>query len=181
MPKSKKRSKRTGVRAASPKPPQPKKASRWTVVRGVAGVGLVVAVAGLALAISISGPDPVATRQAGSSSSLSVASDANQLKPSSLAELLSLSPDDLARVDVARMNLLCAEGLPGSEKLDIEASLATLDRWAAHIKSETDRHLYRFHQNPAEFENSEGYFPHVDAEHGSTTGLRRSLQSRPHI
>jgi hypothetical protein len=56
------------------------------------------------------------------------------------------------------MNLLCAQGLPGAERLDCNECLATLDRWAGHIKSETDRHLYRYEANPAEFDNSEGYF-----------------------
>ncbi|HUU23520.1 MAG TPA: hypothetical protein VM389_13390, partial [Phycisphaerae bacterium] len=43
------------------------------------------------------------------------------------------------------MNLLCAVGLPGAEKLDVGHALATLDRWAARVASETDRHLYRVH------------------------------------
>jgi uncharacterized protein YeaO (DUF488 family) len=30
--------------------------------------------------------------------------------------------------------------------------------WAQHIRAETQRHAYRFHQTPAEFENSQGFF-----------------------
>jgi hypothetical protein len=33
-----------------------------------------------------------------------------------------------------------------------------LDRWAQCIRSETDRYLYRYRDNPAEYENSEAYF-----------------------
>jgi hypothetical protein len=36
-------------------------------------------------------------------------------QPTMLKELLSLSPPDLEKVDLARMNLLCADGLRGSE------------------------------------------------------------------
>ena len=36
-----------------------------------------------------------------------------------------------ARVDIARMNLLCAQGLPGAEDLDVDGSLAVLDEMAA--------------------------------------------------
>lgn len=60
--------------------------------------------------------------------------------------------------DVALLNLRCAEGSPGSEDLDLEACVAQLDRWAAHVRSETTRHLYRYRQEPAAFDHSEGYF-----------------------
>ncbi|NOS70695.1 MAG: hypothetical protein HOP33_12285 [Verrucomicrobia bacterium] len=56
------------------------------------------------------------------------------------------------------MNLLCAEGLPGAERLDITDSLALIDQMAAQVRSETERHAYRFQQRPTEFENSEGFF-----------------------
>jgi hypothetical protein len=54
-----------------------------------------------------------------------------------------MSPDELANVDVALMNLLCARGLPGAENLDIPTILKQLDEWAAKVKFETERHLYR--------------------------------------
>ncbi len=56
------------------------------------------------------------------------------------------------------MNFLCAEGLPGTEGLDVNRCLAVLDEMANRVRSETERHLYRYKQDPAEFENSEGYF-----------------------
>ena len=64
-------------------------------------------------------------------------------KAKTLDELLKTPPEQLADVDIAEVNLLCAMGLPGAEKLDIDHCLATLDRWAARVKFETDRHLYR--------------------------------------
>ncbi len=75
-----------------------------------------------------------------------------------LHQLLSLDSDKLGDMDLARMNLLCAQGLPGAEGLDIEKELAVLDRWAALVKSETDRSLQRFYKDPANYENSLGYF-----------------------
>jgi hypothetical protein len=48
--------------------------------------------------------------------------------------------------------------LPGAERLDIANSLAIIDQMAGRVRSETERHAYRFQKNPAEFENSEGFF-----------------------
>ncbi len=42
----------------------------------------------------------------------------------------SLTDEELARYDVAYLNLLAAEGLPGSELLDIPSTLAKVERWA---------------------------------------------------
>jgi hypothetical protein len=72
--------------------------------------------------------------------------------------LLIMKPADLQRVDIATVNLLCANDLPGTDKLRIKQTIAILDSWAKRVTSETDRHLYKFRQNPAEFENSEAYF-----------------------
>jgi len=49
----------------------------------------------------------------------------------------------IGEVDIARLNLLCAEGLPGAEQLDVTGTLTKLDLWAKWVKHETDRHLYR--------------------------------------
>ncbi|MFB3893016.1 MAG: transglutaminase family protein [Phycisphaerae bacterium] len=77
----------------------------------------------------------------------------------SLDELLGLSPEHLAGVDLAEMNLLCATGLPGAEGLDIDRCLARLDEWAAKVKIETDRHLYRAHDPrwAEHYKNSENW------------------------
>ncbi|MCO5053795.1 MAG: hypothetical protein M9920_16075 [Verrucomicrobiae bacterium] len=83
---------------------------------------------------------------------------AETLQPNSLIVLLKVSPINVSRVDIAQMNLLCAESLPGTEKLNVTNTLAVIDRMAARVRSETERHRYRFQRNPAEFENSEGYF-----------------------
>jgi hypothetical protein len=48
--------------------------------------------------------------------------------------------------------------LPGAEHLDVEKCLATLDGWAESVRHETERHLYKYRNNPAEFTNSQSYF-----------------------
>ena len=79
-------------------------------------------------------------------------------RPATLEELLALTAEELAGVDVAAMNLLCATDLPGAERLDVDKCLAVLDAWAARVKAETDRHLYRFNRRPEDFDGSEGQF-----------------------
>jgi len=78
----------------------------------------------------------------------------------SLAQLLSMRPEELERADIAEMNLLCAAGLPGAEGLDLERCLARLDRWADRVRRETARHLYRLSdpQYAEHYRNSEAYF-----------------------
>ncbi|MGH7989835.1 MAG: transglutaminase family protein [Limisphaerales bacterium] len=56
------------------------------------------------------------------------------------------------------MNLLCAEGLAGADHLNVEGDLATLDQWAQHIKSETDRNFYRYFEDPPYYYNSTNFF-----------------------
>ena len=75
-----------------------------------------------------------------------------------LHELLAVDPEKLGDIDIARMNLLCALGLPGAEGMDIEQELAVLDKWAAMVKFETDRDIHKFYADPGNFENSEGYY-----------------------
>ena len=75
-----------------------------------------------------------------------------------LPQLLSLPPETQGQASIARMNLLCAQGLSATNGPDVPTCLAALDTWAQRVRSETERHLYRFKQNPADFENSQGFF-----------------------
>ena len=76
--------------------------------------------------------------------------------PRSLKDLLNLKQSELEGVDVGLMNLLCAGGLNGSEKLDVPAFVKRLDEMAEYVRSETARHLYKLRE--PEFRNSEGSF-----------------------
>lgn len=74
-------------------------------------------------------------------------------------KLLSLFPAPVGTSDeIAVVNLHCAEGLPGMGDINARSQLSALNRWAGRVKSETERHLYRFRANPAQFEHSEGYY-----------------------
>ena len=79
-------------------------------------------------------------------------------QPETLNGLLALSPAELEHCDIARMNLLCAEALPGAENMNVEECLATLDQWAQHIKAETDRNHHHFNEDPATYANSEAFY-----------------------
>lgn len=78
--------------------------------------------------------------------------------PATLTALLEMAPANFATVAIARMNLLCAQGLGGADCVDLDAADGQLDAWADQVRTETDRHSYRFNRNPAEFEGSEGFF-----------------------
>jgi len=79
-------------------------------------------------------------------------------QPTTLAELLALPSEQLEKVDIARMNLLCAEGLRGSENLNIEDCIRTLDAWTHHVERETKRNFHHFQERPKEFNNSIPYY-----------------------
>lgn len=75
-----------------------------------------------------------------------------------LWRVAAMTDEELAAVDIAYLNLLCATGLPGSESLNIPQCRQTLDQWAALVQRQTEKYLYKFQQNPKEYEGKEGYF-----------------------
>jgi hypothetical protein len=79
-------------------------------------------------------------------------------QPTKLAELLALPLSDLDKVDAGLINILCAEGLPGSEDLNVAKCLDSLDVWAQRVKIETQRHFYRFAEHPELFCHSLVYY-----------------------
>jgi len=79
-------------------------------------------------------------------------------QPTTLTDLLALPSGALANVDTATLNLLCAEGLRGSDNLNVQSSLDSLDTWAKHVASETQRNFHRFLANPREYNHSLGYY-----------------------
>ncbi len=100
----------------------------------------------------------LATQSANSKASLPPqAAIANRLP--SLGELTAMPSKQLERQDIALVNLRCAVGLPGAEKLDVEQCLATLDQWAKRVRFDTERHLYRAHDSryAKHYRNSEAY------------------------
>jgi hypothetical protein len=88
----------------------------------------------------------------------SITANQDSTQPKTLDQLLALPPDRLEDVDIARLDLLCAKGLPGSEHLDVEKDVQTLDGWARYVKSETERNFHRFEEHPEQFKNSLGRY-----------------------
>ena len=74
-----------------------------------------------------------------------------------MKELLS-SPEALAKCDIAVLNLLYAQGLPGSQNLDIQKCVRLLDRWAEHTRRETTKYLSAFYRDPKIGDNSEAKY-----------------------
>ena len=79
-------------------------------------------------------------------------------QPATFAALLAARSDSLQGVDVATINLFCAQDLWGAPEVKLQESLIRLDDWAARVRAETELHRNRFNRNPAEFEHSEGFF-----------------------
>lgn len=92
----------------------------------------------------------------------------------SLEQLSNPSDEELARFDVAEVDLSLAVGLPGSEKLDIPACLAWIDRAAAWVRQNTQKTHRQFRNNRAEYDNSEGIFRMVSM----VSVLQRGLKVR---
>lgn len=130
------------------------------IVAGVLVSAFGIAVLAFALTVHPRGDFGPAgiTRANATSPDSDINKQSNTIKPASLEELLALPEADLAKVDLAVMNLLCAEGLPGAEKLDVMECSAVMDKWAETVRFETERHLYKFRQAPQDYENSEGFF-----------------------
>ena len=82
-----------------------------------------------------------------------------QLPSQELVEGCSEADDAFCHsLDVAVLNLRCASGLPGAENLNIDNCLAKIDEMARRVRLETERHYYRFLDDPADYQNSQGYF-----------------------
>src|SRR5579859_4432123 len=71
--------------------------------------------------------------------------------PKTFQEALELSPDELAKTDIALINLLFAVGLPGSEGLNTPACLARIDVWTEEVRLLTEQNFRRFRpEKPAD-------------------------------
>jgi hypothetical protein len=137
-----------------PTPPQPSGIHRRSV--GLKWwIGL-VALVGMAFCVSIVWNQQHPALSA--ANRLTGTQHSNTKLPATLNDLLALRSLESRHCDIALMNLLCAQGLPGAKGLDVTNCLLTLNAWARHVQTETDRNFHQFRDNPADFYNSEGYF-----------------------
>lgn len=79
------------------------------------------------------------------------------LPVASLCHLLALPLDRINSLDIALVNLLCAKGLPGSERLTIRACLATLDKWTDAVRRYTCDNAACYERDPAAYDYHEGF------------------------
>lgn len=82
--------------------------------------------------------------------------------PKTYAELTALPPEKIEQLDIDLMNLLCAEGLPGAENLNIKDCLAVLDQWAELVKENEQKYAGQFLQNRQQYDNSYSKFQAVN-------------------
>jgi hypothetical protein len=75
-----------------------------------------------------------------------------------LDSLVRCGNEELSRLDIALLNLICARGLPGADNLDFDSLLAKIEAWVDQVRHETQRQWYRFLADPGDYENSAAYF-----------------------
>ncbi|HET6575036.1 MAG TPA: hypothetical protein VFG68_15625 [Fimbriiglobus sp.] len=90
--------------------------------------------------------------------------------------LVRMLDADLARLDIALMNLACAQGLPGSNRIDWSLCLGTLDDWAVRCSRFTERVMPAFRRGQCDYPESEPKF-RVQA---MITHLQRDIGVRYH-
>jgi len=112
----------------------------------------------IATVVFFSAGAAISHRNANAPKANAISSKASTDEKWSLAALFALKPHQIEELDIGLTNLLCAEGLRGSENLDLDKSLDRLDEMATRVRLETDRNMHRFRSNPAEYENSEPYY-----------------------
>ena len=73
-------------------------------------------------------------------------------------QLVHESDEELARRDIAEVNLACAADLPGSKWINHEYCTEFLDRAAGLVEQATERAWPKFQRRPWQYEKSEAYF-----------------------
>src|SRR5487761_1874080 len=87
--------------------------------------------------------------------------DLSTVDRSKLFELVErfkhFSDEELSKLDVAALNLMCAGGLPDAERLEFGRYFDWLDDAARQADLATRRHWYRFNSSPQTYNQSPGY------------------------
>ena len=78
----------------------------------------------------------------------------NELEPQSMGELLALSEADLERVDIGRMNLICARETGCGAAFEVADLVRELDVWAEKARKYEMRYRKTFERNPSRYDNS---------------------------
>ena len=86
----------------------------------------------------------------------------DKLCPSNIEELVSLSADELERVDIGRMNLICAEAASGTGDSELPRLLRKLDEWAETARRAEEKYRRTFERSPERYDNSYAKFRAVN-------------------
>jgi len=92
--------------------------------------------------------------------------------PISWLKLINLSDRELARLDFAEMHLACADSLPETADLDINACLRKVDYFAEKVQKHLPSVAHQFRNRPEDFNRSWAYFRVMDM----ITVLQRDLE-----
>lgn len=85
-----------------------------------------------------------------------------ELRPATFKELVAMDREQLERVDIGRMNLLCANEASPDDDLDVEGLLGKLDEWADHCRRAEIRFRKSFEKNPTRYDDSYAKFKAVN-------------------
>lgn len=75
-------------------------------------------------------------------------------KPRTMKELMEIPGGDWERVDIGRMNLICARDADGTARIDVERLVKELDKWAVIAKKAEERYRKSFEAYPERYDNS---------------------------
>jgi Transglutaminase-like superfamily len=73
-------------------------------------------------------------------------------------KLIGYTDTQLAKMDIAALNLACAQGLPGMEKYDPAQSIRVIDEMAWRVVCTTRYQTSEFTKHPEKFQHSYDYF-----------------------
>lgn len=85
----------------------------------------------------------------------------DELKPLTPRDLFEMPAEDLDRVDIGRMNIICARNVTRGEVIDTAQYVAKLDEWAEEAKRLEQKYLPTFEKNAARYDNSLAKFKAV--------------------
>ena len=64
----------------------------------------------------------------------------DELKPTTERDLIEMPEEDLERVDIARMNIICARAAFQGKGPDLDDCLRQIDAWAEQVKRAEERY-----------------------------------------
>lgn len=85
----------------------------------------------------------------------------DELKPRTFEQLLALAPSELDRVDIGRMNLVCAQEARGGH-WDVDELCSRIDLWSRRIEQEEMRYRPSFERTPGRYDGSFAKFRAVN-------------------